>query len=61
MQGLVKSADAPSLRCLAAFAVSPLQLVARGDPAGGVDVRALSAVAAERRGSAVRTRDRHLP
>jgi len=35
--------------------------LAGGDPAGGDDVRQISAVAEERRGSAGRTRDRHLP
>jgi hypothetical protein len=40
--------------------VSLLQLLARGDPAGGAHVRSVPAVAAERRGSAVRARHRHL-
>jgi hypothetical protein len=41
--------------------VSLLQLVTRGDPPRGNDVRAVSAVAAQRRRSAVRARYRHLP
>ena len=35
--------------------------LARGDPPGGADVRALPAVAAQRRGPAARARHRHLP
>jgi len=38
-----------------------VRLLARGDPAGGDDVRPLPAVAAQRRGSALRAGNRHLP
>lgn len=44
----------------AAQPVSPLQLLTGDNPAGRSDVRAVSAVAAKRRGPSFRARDRHL-
>ena len=57
-QGRVGGRHASSAQ--ASQPVPLLQLVVRGDPAGGDDVRALPALLTERGGPAVRARHRHL-
>ena len=54
-------ADEPQIQSQAAQSVPVFQLLARGDPPCGDDVRAVSPVVEERRGPAVRARDRPLP
>ena len=56
----ISGTDEPKVASLAAQSVPLFQLVARGDPTGGHVEHGVSAVAAERRGPAVRTRDRLL-
>ncbi|MEG3181289.1 DDE-type integrase/transposase/recombinase [Sphingomonas sp. LT1P40] len=57
---LLTVGDEPEVTSEAALPVPLFQLVAGGDPPCGDDVREVSAVAAERRGPAVRARHRHL-
>jgi len=55
--GLITVTDEPEIEGAIGQPVSLSQLFARGDPAGSADLCAVSAVAAKRRGSAVRARD----
>ena len=57
---VISSVNEPKITSEAAQPVPLFQLLARGDPARGDDVRAVSAVAAERRRPTVRTWDRHM-
>lgn len=58
---LIAGGDEPQIKGTARRSVPSLQLVTPGDPLDSVDVRPLSAVAAERRRPAVRTRHRRVP
>ena len=51
--GLISMSGEPEVESVAAQSVSPLQLVAGGDPAGRAHVRPLSAEPEERGGPAV--------
>ena len=58
---VLAKADEPQIQSQAAQPVQVFQLVTRGDPPGGDDVRAVPAVTEERRGSAVQARNRPVP
>ena len=58
---LLAAVDGSQIEGKAAQSVSLFQLLARGYPAGGDDVRPLPVIAAERRGPVIRARHRPLP
>ena len=58
---LIADANEPQIESQTSLPFPLFQLIARGDPAGGDDVREIPPFAAQRRGPAVRARHRHLP